>query len=179
MERNMAVLVEAISAIIRVQTVRDRFPGGWAAFAAKVPNKTLCSDNELARVGFMGPTDCKRYVDDLESAGLLFLRNDKAEDIVVADQMSGFTVACDWAEFGRVKLGPDIEVAVAQLKGSTIGRVFCPDGWDYERSLSRHGSFASTGPEQHSMRFLRRQHGVDVYLNTVTGKEVYVSRTGP
>jgi len=47
----MAVLVEAISAIIRVRTIEEIYPGQWPAFVKAVPNQTLCSDNELARVG--------------------------------------------------------------------------------------------------------------------------------
>jgi len=174
----MAVLVEAISAIIRVQAINERFPGGWRDFVAKTPNRTLCSDNELARVGFVGPNDCKVFVDRLESAGLVFLKHDRSVDIVVADQIDGFTVPCEWAEFGRIELSPGASVSAAQLKGSKIDRLFCPEGWSYENSLSRKATSAPTGPEQHSLRFLRRQHGVAVYLNTVTGKEVYIGSPG-
>jgi len=174
----MAVLVEAISAVIRVQAINERFPGGWADFVTKVPNRSLCSDNELARVGFVGPNDCKGFVDGLESAGLVFLKHDRSVDIVVADQIDGFTVPCDWAEFGRVELKSGAPVSAAQLKGSKVERLFCPPGWSYETSMSRKGVSAPTGPEQHSLRFLRRQHGVDVYLNTLTGKEVYIGGPG-
>ena len=102
----MAVLVEAISALVRVQVIHERFPRGWNAFVAKVPNETFCSDNELARIGFMTPEDCKGFVEYLESVGIVFRRDEHAQDIVVADQMSGFTVPCQWAEFGRITLKP-------------------------------------------------------------------------
>ena len=175
----MAVLVEATSAIVRVQAVKERFPGGLAGFVAKVPNKTLCSDNELVRVGFLGPTDCKKFVDDLEGEGLVFLRDDAAVDIVVADQMAGFMVPCEWADFGRIKLKPGRTVAAAQLKGSTNRQLYCPDGWEYEESITHKFGFAPSATDQQPLKFLRRQHGVDVYLNSATGKEVYVGRRGP
>lgn len=176
----MAVLVEATSAIIRIDAIKERFPGGWGGFVAKAPNKTICSDNELVRIGFLGPTDCKAFVDGLEEQGLVFLRDDGAADIVIADQMSGFMVPCDWAQFGRIKLKPrKVEVAAAQLKGGKNTQLYCPDGWEYEDSISHRFGFVPSAAEQQQLRFLRRQHGVDVYLNPATGREIYVGRGGP
>ena len=174
----MAVLVEGISAIIRVHAIHERFPGGWKAFVSKVPNQTLCSDNELARVGFMTPDDCKGFVDHLESVGIIFQQDGHAQDVVVADQMRGFTVPCDWAEFGQIELQPSQTVSAVQIKGATEWQLFCPEGWKYEGSLSNHFGFVPTGGEQKSLRFLRREEGMDVYVNALTGKEVYVGRTG-
>jgi len=175
----MAVLVEATSAIVRTEAIKERFPGGWGGFVAKLPNKTVCSDNELVRVGFLGPNDCKKFVDDLEREGLVFVRDDRAVDIVIADQMSGFMVPCEWAEFGRIKLKPRQTVAAAQLKGSANTQLYCPDGWEYEGSITQRFGFVPAKADQQSLRFLRRQHGVDVYLNSADGKEVYVGRRGP
>jgi hypothetical protein len=174
----MAVLVEAISAIVRVQAVHERYPGGWASFVSKVPNRTLCGDNELARIGFMKSEDCKEFVEYLESIGIVFRRNDQAQDIVIADQMRGFTVSCEWAEFGQIELRPGQTVSAAQLKGTANRKLSCPDGWKYEDSLSHHFGFVPTGAEQKSLRFLRHDQGLDVYLNSLTGEEVYVGRTG-
>jgi hypothetical protein len=53
----MAVLIEAISVVIRADTLLKKFPGGWGAFKLIVPNQTLCADNEIVRVGFMAPQD--------------------------------------------------------------------------------------------------------------------------
>src|ERR1700730_405151 len=102
----MAVLVEATSVIIRVQAIHSRYPSGWLAFVQNAPNNTLCSDNELARVGFMTPDDCRSFVGSLESIGISFLRDGQSQDIVVADQMRGLTVPCDWADFGRIEMNP-------------------------------------------------------------------------
>jgi hypothetical protein len=174
----MAVLVEGISAIIRVQAVHERFPGGWNAFILKLPNRTLCSDNKLARVGFMTPDDCKEFVDYLEGVGIVFQRNGHAQDIVIVDQMRGFSVPCDWAEFGQIELQPGQTVSAVQMKGADERQLFYPEDWKYEGSLSHHFGFVPTGEEQKSLRFLRHEQGLDVYVNTLTGIEVYVGRTG-
>jgi hypothetical protein len=174
----MPVLVEAISAIIRVQAIHERYGGGWASFALRVPNQTLCSDNELARIGFMSPDDCKAFVDHLDCVGIAFLRNGQAQDVTVADQLRGFTVPCEWADFERIELNPGQAVSAAQLKGTTSRQVFCPEGWNYEGSLSQQFGFVPRGQEQKSLRFLRHDEGLDVYLNILTGNEVYIGRTG-
>jgi hypothetical protein len=174
----MAVLVEAISVIVRVSAIRDRFPGGWTAFAEAVPNKTLCCDDELARVGFMTPYDCRAFVDSLASAGIVFLKDGQSQDIVVADQMRGFTVPCDWADFGRIEMNPGQQVSAAQRSGTTSRQLFCPDGWRYEGSLSQQFGYVPSGNEDKSLRFLGHEKGSDVYLNLLTGNKVYIGRTG-
>ena len=82
----MAVLVEANSVIVRVQAIRDRYAGGWSEFADAVPNNTLCSDDEIARGGFMNPNDCDSYIGNLERGGLTFLRDGQSQDIAIAVQ---------------------------------------------------------------------------------------------
>jgi hypothetical protein len=172
----VAVLVEATSLIVRVQTIHVRYPGGWSAFIEKIPNNTLCSDNDLARVGFMNPDDCRCFVGSLESVGITFVKDGQSRDIVVADQMRGFTVPCDWADFGRIELKPGQTVAAARLRGTKSRQVFCPDGWKYENSLSGQFGFVPTGQEDKSLKFLRHENGLDIYLNLLTGKEVYTGR---
>jgi hypothetical protein len=174
----MAVLVEATSVIIRVQAIHDHYPGGWLAFVQNAPNQTFCSDNELARIGFMNPDDCKVSVERLGKHEIIFLKGGRSQDLVVADQLRGFTVPCDWADFGRIEIRPGQTVSAAQLKGTTARQVFCPDDWKYEGSLSQQFGFAPTGTDQKSLRFLRHEQGLDVYLNLLTGKEVYIGRTG-
>jgi hypothetical protein len=172
----MAVLVEGISPIIRVQAIHDRFAGGWTAFDDSVPNNTLCSDNEVARVGFMTPQDCEAFVGLLERRGLTFLRDGQSQDIAVAVQDSGLTAPCDWLEVGRIELKPGQTVTAAWLKGTAIENVFCPANWTYEKSLSRQYAVAPVENDEKTLKFLRHQDGLDVYLDLSTGREVFVGR---
>ena len=48
----MAVLIEAISVIVRTESIREKFDGECHAFMAKCPNKTLCADSALVRDSF-------------------------------------------------------------------------------------------------------------------------------
>jgi hypothetical protein len=174
----MAVLVEAISVIVPSAAIEARYPGGWEAFRRLVPNSTLCSDAELVRIGFMAPMDAKAFVDQLQKAGLVFVRNGKAVDVAVVDQLQGPTSACDWLEYGHFLIGDGPErVAACRLAGSRSTQVATPPGWEYARSLSAMHPFVPTDAVSRELKYLRGENGMDVYLNRKTGKEVYMGRT--
>ena len=103
----MAVLIEAISVVIKATTIVERYPGGWEAFEADPPNRTLCADGELIRVGFMTPDDVRAFVDTLAIHGIKYQGDGKAVDVVVADQQTGLLFPCDWAECYQGSLGGD------------------------------------------------------------------------
>ncbi len=174
----MAVLVEGISVIVRMTSIHERFPGGWEAFRARSPNQTLCGDGEIARLGFMSPADAEAFVRSLEQYGIVYRVQGKARDVVVVDQVAGPMVACDWIEFGNVNLGPDgtQRVAACRQSQSTITTLATPESWAFENSLSASFGFVPDGQLSKSLRFLRHEDGLDVYLNELTGAEVYIGR---
>lgn len=176
----MAVLVESISVVIRADALLSKFSGGWEGFKRVVPNQTLCADNELVRIGFMTPHDVQPFIGKLQNAGLVFLRNGEAVEMVVADQMRGFTSKCAWAEFGRVNMDrkANQEVAACRLLGSSVMQVVTPPGWSFGGSLSQTFAFVPSEHATKGMKYLRHENGLDVYLNPITGKKMYVGRTG-
>lgn len=171
----MAVIIEGISVVVRRARIEESYPGGWDQFVADCPNQTLCADHDLARVGFMTPIDVEAFVRHLEQSGLIFTRAGKAADIVVVDQLRGPTGPCDWVDFGHVEIDGN-RVAACRQVGSTAKRLAMPDGWSYRESLSSAYGFVPTEVADRSLRFLRHENGLDVYLNMVTGAEVFVGR---
>jgi hypothetical protein len=175
----MAVLIEAISVVVRADSILNKFSGGWDGLKNIVPNQTLCADNEIARIGFMSPQDVESFVKKLQSNGLVFLRDGEAIDIAVADQMHGLTSNCSWLEFGHVNMGgTGPRVAACRLVGSQVMEVVTPPGWEFEGSLSSTFGFVPSEHAEKGMKFLRHENGLDVYFNPLTGQEVYVGRTG-
>lgn len=175
----MAVLIEVISVVIRADAIQNKFPGGWEGFKHIVPNQTLCADNEIVRVGFMSPQDVESFVKRLQGHGLDFLRAGEAIDIAVADQMRGLTSQCSWLEFGHVNMGAEgRRVAACRLTGSQVMDVLTPPGWEFEGSLSSTYGFVPSEHVEKVMKFLRHENNLDIYLNSLTRKEVYVARTG-
>jgi len=182
----MAVLVEAISVIVRRDSIESKYAGGWEAFLTDVPNATLCSDDQLARVGFMDPNAVGKYVGHLESKGLLFQSEERSVDIAVVDQQRGLTLGCDWLEFApQLSVTEGVKMSACWFfEGPRMGhglhipggpglKIATPAGWEYEGSLSQRFSFVETGRKDERLKFLRAEGGVKVYLDLDTGKEVY------
>jgi hypothetical protein len=140
----------------------------------------LCADRELARIGFMAPSDVESYVTALSAHDILYQVQGKARDLVVVDQMRGPLVTCDWIEFGHLNLDNDQakRIAACRKSGSLINQIVTPEGWTFDSSLSSSFGFAPSGQECKSLKFLRREQGLGVYLNELTGREVFVGRAG-
>lgn len=174
----MAVLIEGLSVVIRKDALHQKFPGGWNAFERIVPNKTLCTDNEIVRVGFMVPGDVENFVRKLMRMNLVFMQDGEAFDIVVVDQREGPTTKCTWLEFGHVDIsGEGQNVSACRLIGSQITEVSTPLGWEFDCSLSSSSNFVLTENIGKELKYLRYENGLDVYLNPVTGEEVYTARS--
>ena len=173
----MAVLVEAISVIVRRPAIAERFKGGWPAFQRAIPNATGCNDDDLARVGFMTPADVRAFVSMLEAGGLIFRRDGQAVDIAVVDQLRGPTVPAPWLEVAKVDLfEPKLKVTACLLAGQKLDGIAMPAGWTFEGSLSDRPIFVAEGTEGDRLKFLRHEDGSDVYLDLISGKEVFVGR---
>jgi hypothetical protein len=174
----MAVLVEANSVIVRVAAIHEKLQGGMEAFRRLVPNKTFCSDNELARVGFMTPQDVRTFEERLQQHGLIYWENGRAVDFVFANQIEGLTAHSTWAEYGRVPLGGNSAhiVGACRLTGSQQIQVFTPEGWQFEGSMSQNSRYLPEGETNGAPVYIGRQDRVDVYFDPKQGKQVYMGR---
>lgn len=167
--QHMSVLCEAISVIATLQVLEARYPGGFAAYARDCPNRTLCHDDQLARVGFMHPDDVRAFVESLERAGLTVIRDDRFVDAAVVDQHSGPTLPCDWLQF-TTKGAPR-----AWLTGHADGPMAAPVDWEprdlvFTPAEAAAGLLVSPGPGD-----------VDMLVDPKSGPVGYIGRsaTGP
>lgn len=183
----MAVLVEALSVIVRKDAIAKKYPGGWLAFVGRVPNATLCYDEEIARVGFMTPDDVDAYLANLKREGLVFDKDGKAVDLAVVDQFAGPTVTCEWIEFARLKYNEkgwisacwfrkDMQAPAAMHASRLSLQVATPGGWTFENSLSMTAHFVRKDQLSTRLKFLRTEGDLDVYLDLQSRKEVYIGR---
>jgi hypothetical protein len=175
----MAVLIEAISVVVRRDRIAVRYAGGWEAFEHDVPNGTLCADDDLARVGFMSPPDAKAFIAALEEEGLRFLVDGIAEDVAVVDQQQGPLNPCRWLTFGKRTLEGGGTVATCWHTEGTgpAAPLATPAGWEFEGSLSQQFHFVPAERMEEHVHLLRRDAGQDVYLDLTTGREIYIART--
>lgn len=166
----MAVLAEALSVIVPVNVLNARLAGGLADYRAMVPNRTLCTDGRLTRVGFMVPADVKAFVENLEGLGLRLKDEHGFAEIAVVDQLSGPTQPCSWIRFARHAEGYSSVRLVDEL---SVGQVAAPDGWECAHSLSLR---LVTNEEMETRLIDMGQHdGNHVLLDTRTGRETYAS----
>ncbi|MHB8883232.1 MAG: hypothetical protein ACYC69_17200 [Thermodesulfovibrionales bacterium] len=154
----MAVLIEAVSVIVRIAAIRDKMADGWTGFERVVPNATLCFDDDLARVGFMEAQEAEAFIGLLTGLGLTFLREGKPVDIAIADQRQGLTTECTWLMFSHLAIDkagaraavcwltsekrlpvPGIHMPLGWKPGDDI-KLATPEGWRYEESLSNTSS---------------------------------------
>ena len=173
----MAVLIEALSVVVRCEAIVKKITGGAEAFMTSLPNNTLSSDGELACVSFMAPADVQRYVESLVGEGLIYKDGDSSVDIVVVDQMRGMTTDCDWADTGEVDWNnnPDNRIVVCCARPTKVDRVVVPEGWSYEKSLSVNCKYVDGKQIPENLTFVTSENGVDV-LRDETGQEFYVRR---
>lgn len=171
----MAILVEILCVVIRHDAIERVFRGGWAAFRqSHSPNSSVCSDGELVRFGFMALDDAKAYISTLEAGGLVFHRDGQAVDLAMVHQIRGLALPAPWLEVGTLHFN-GCPVVACWLAGRQPDNLAVPPGWKYEGSSSQHPAVEGLA-DGDRFKFLRRQEGVDVYLNLLTGKEVYVGR---
>ena len=167
----MSVLVECISVIVRCDTLERLYPGGVVAYERLCPNATFCSDDRLTRVGFMTPDDVRAWCGHLERLGLVVLGEAGFEDVAIVDQLRGPTAPCEWLSFGRHVAG----YTMAWTPGESPSPMAAPAGWHAGRTDQIQ--FSPDGAAGERLVPLGRQGKLDVYLDTRTGKEVYVGRT--
>ena len=113
----MAVLCEMVSVIVRRDSIQYYYEGGEPAFFRAIPNRSMCRDLELVRVGFMTLDAASEYVAELVENGLQYHAGDDNSDvcvpkrafsdIVVVDQLHGPLTACEWIVFDHVTLPQD------------------------------------------------------------------------
>jgi hypothetical protein len=174
----MAVLIEAVSVVICLETIADKYPGGVEQYIEDCPNWSLCMDDKIARVGFMSPHDALDFIRSLERLGFRYVSDGEFDEIAVVYQFGGIPLPCDWLECLNVVIFKgDVRVFVCKMTGDEIKSFAHPKGWTYENSLSKQCLAISLENFEHRMVFLRHENGRDFYLDTLTDREMSIART--
>ena len=133
----MAVLLEAISIIVRRKAIDAQYFGGWQTFKHDIPDTSFCYDADLVRIGFTAAAYASAYVSELEERGLILLLDGEFIDIAVVDQIDEPSIPVHWLELTRIELfEPAMKIYVCWLKGKKMKKIATPAGWKYEGSLS-------------------------------------------
>ena len=183
----MPVLCEALSVVVRRDSIDKHLQGGWQNFIRKIPNSTFCTDGELARVGFMAPDPTMDFIKSLQKDGLQFdqMSDSKSvvreiDDIIVVDQIRGPTAECSWIEFGQLPFGEDKVSACWLFEGerkgygthfsSTQMTLATPKNWSPSDL-----SFVDNTEIKDKLKYLRTEDGLDVFWDEDSKKEVFIA----
>ena len=71
-----------------------------------------------------------------------------------------------------------VSLEIGYGRGSVQKVIVWPEEWTFEESLSASYGFVPIEATDKSLTFLRSEDGLDVYRNAMTGKEVFVGRSG-
>jgi hypothetical protein len=183
----MPVLCEALSVVVRRDSIDKHFQGGWEKFTLLVPNSTFCTDGELARVGFMAPNPMIDFIKLLQRDGLQFnqISDSKSkvreiDDIVVVDQIRGPTLECNWIEFGQLSLGEDKVSACWLFEEERKGYGTHFPSKQMTLATPRNWSpsdltFVEDSKINKKLKFLRKEEGTDVFWDLENKKEVFIA----
>jgi len=134
LEGNLAVLIEAVCAVVRRDAIDQRISGGWGAFTAAVPTGAFCFDDELASVGFMAVADAETFLVHMQSLGLRVTSGESEIDACLVEQLGRSGTPAPWLGTARMSLDEiGGEVAVAFLKGTRERRIVMPWGLEVRR----------------------------------------------
>jgi len=131
----MPVLVEAINVIVRNEMIEEKYPGGLGSYWVDSPNRSMCSDDYVTRVGFLALDTFRQFIDRLMELGFRFVAEDELIDIAVFDQEEGMLRPCRWL---HVSDHPD-GFQYAALRGDLSDVIEKPVGWRFEGSIAERG----------------------------------------
>ena len=179
----MSILIECFSVIVKNSKIISDFPGGMNGFLESYPGGHNCTDGEITRVGFMHESDVVKYVQFLESLGLVFVDDDdKAVDICVIDFYYGPWSDCDWLDDGEYlpKEYPNKRVLYVRLANTKLNNVeklkdiAVPDVWSIEEGEFSDIDYEPSTPD--NLEYIGKEGKLDVYFDKKKGKKLYLGR---
>ena len=179
----MSVLIECFSVIVKNSKIISDFPGGMNGFLESYPGGHNCTDGEITRVGFMHASDTVKYVQFLESLGLVFVDDDdNAIDICVIDSYYGSWSDCDWLDVtGFFPYDyPNKRILFASLIDSKLKSVeylddiAVPEVWTIENNTFSDIDYEPPKPED--LEYIGKEGNLDVYFDKKIGKKLYLGR---
>lgn len=170
----MAILIEALSLVIRVQAIDSKFQGGWDAFVGRFGGPYLCTDGELARLSATSGAEAMDLAAMLEGYGLVF--RDGAgvhQDMIIVEQLRGPAADCDWLEWGSV-IKHGFPLSVARMAGSFENEVATPPNWAFDFSPSDLHRRVEKHDLPKDARYVGHNQGLHIYAEPNSPRRLYV-----
>jgi hypothetical protein len=175
----MAVLIEAFSVVIRIETIEAKYPGGIAAYKHICPEQNFCCDNSItSRIGFPTLDQAEEFVGILEDIRFLYNVDGDFDEIAIVDQWDGIILPCNWLEFGFMEFARlEGRVPVCKSRGCTSMSMSVTPSWLDAYSQGRRCEHMEIEDAEKRWTFLRHENGCDFYYDVLTGQELYFPRS--
>lgn len=131
----MSVLVEGHSIVARVDAIERAWPGGVAALAARVPNRSFCADPYLVRVGFLEAREAAAYAVALRQSGLS-PQGPAGRDVFVEVRQGEPCEPCGWLDVAVLELDARRCLTLASRRGKPNVGMAVPLGWEWHDSVT-------------------------------------------
>jgi hypothetical protein len=195
----MPVICEAISIVVRTESLRKTVKDGLEWIRRFAPDDTLCEDGDLLRVGFLNQFQAERFVDQLVELGLKFEWGERESveplDMAVVDMCHGVLTDAPWLTFHRVTTNDGYVISFVSHTPVLLGHtgyvrdgfnlhLVTPAGWQYQGSLSQVFSDMSDEPDDDADTQSvdspprDRSLGVGFFWDMVRGRSDFVSFEG-
>ena len=148
----MSVIVEAVSVVVKRNSIQTKFPGGWSSFRSIVFSQySMCADSSLASVSFLAAKDAHSYTKFLEEVGFVYL-----QDFAIADQTQGLKDSCDWCYITNFEIdnNPATAVTGCKLEGCSETKLYVPPSWEFKGSLSQRCRYQDEGKNRKVLLYL-------------------------
>ena len=176
----MTILIEAISIVLRCDSLERLSPEILDQFYSSIPNQTYCSDGRLARVAFLDNQDANGFILFLETLGLVHLQDEESVDFTIALQGHKDSSRCGWLErFEIESQGTMVDVAAyVDAQGNIYlekesGGFIAPDSWSLDQEIIRYGS-------RNELTYVKskclNERGIIDHYRALDGRIVYVGR---
>lgn len=171
--KRMAVLVEAITLIVRRSFLDVCYPSGSDGFiSAHEPDgerlRFTIADECIVAISTCDRELASRLGEHLVDHGAIEVDDDTNEfvDFAFVDQLEGPAMLCPWLEWNRDERG------VASVRYIPIGStpVVTPPQWTPESSTSLHRTDMRLESER--MFKLAEENGIEYWLDFETGKQI-------
>jgi len=147
--------------------VEERLIGGVDTYKRLCPNATFCTDGFICRVGFMDLDDAKSFISQITESSF-FKGGSPTGDFIIVDSALGLTSHPSWLVFGNYQ-----GVPVVCLKGTEQTKLFIP-----ETEINSTFEAISVKDLKEMYDFVGVQAHVEHYVHKVTGRHIYIGRTG-
>lgn len=168
----MAVLIEGYSIVLnKAQALKK--PEVLEALGVEgmsLHPMAICSDADLLRIGFLELSHAKEFIENLETAGLVY-KVDKdghevAQDLVMITQFGELEVDCPWLSVQFTKLKDNSLVCLGTLKREEpVKSIAFPKNWHLEVSILKRFHEARTGHMLENYDLIAEEPMYDVYRN--------------